>query len=171
MPKALLDLQKILEALSTHHVKFILVGGLAGMGHGMNYVTEDLDVCYERSLENYEAIVKALSSAHPKLRTPGEDLPFLFDAVTLKNGLNFTFQTDWGPVDFLGELQGIGGYADLKPSAVDYSLFGISCPTISLDDLIRAKKIAGRTKDKLHLLELEAIRELLNQGFLKGDKE
>ena len=34
---------------------------------------------------------------------------------------------------------------------------------ISLDDLINAKRAAGRTKDLLVLPELEALREVLNE--------
>jgi predicted nucleotidyltransferase len=155
-----LDLQRLLEALQKEKVKYLLVGGMAAVAHGMNYVTDDLDICYERKRENLSGLVRALAPAHPRLRIPGGELPFIFDEKTLENGLNFTLQTDWGPIDLLGEIQDVGRYETLLPKAVRFEFYGIFVDTISLEDLIRAKQIAGRTKDKLHLLELEAIREI-----------
>lgn len=156
----ILNLEKILKALEKEKVKFLLVGGMAAIGHGMNYVTDDVDICYQRDKGNIAALVRALRPANPRLRLPGGDLPFLFDEKTLKNGLNFTLQSDWGPIDLLGELQGVGNYDSLIAKAVKYEFYGVLSDTISLDELIKAKQIAGRTKDKLHLLELEAIREM-----------
>ena len=158
---AILDLEKILQAFQQEKVQYLLVGGMAAIGHGMNYVTDDLDICYARTPANLLALVKALKPAKPQLRTPDGELPFLFDEKTLKNGLNFTLSTLWGSVDLLGELESVGQYPDLLPKALDVSFYGITSKMISLNDLIQAKKIAGRTKDKLHLLELEALRDIL----------
>lgn len=133
---------------------------MAAIGHGMNYATNDIDICYERSPANIKSLIAALISSKPKLRTPSGSIAFLFDEKTLKNGLNFTLDTDWGPIDLLGEIQDIGTYKDLMTSAVKIKFYNIMVDTISLDDLIRAKEIAGRTKDRLHLLELRAIREI-----------
>lgn len=156
----ILDLKKFLEALQKENVRYLLVGGMAAIGHGMNYATDDLDICYQRTAENLSALVRALTPCKPQFRTPGDPLPFIFDEKTLKNGLNFTLQTEWGNIDLLGELQELGGYDRLKTNAVRYEFYGFTVDTLSLDDLIRAKQIAGRTKDKLHLLELEAIRDM-----------
>jgi len=159
----ILNLEKFLKALAKENVKYLLVGGMAGIGHGMNYVTDDLDIYYERTKANLRAVVRALTPAQPKLRTPEGDLAFLFDEKTLENGLNFTLSTEWGSIDLLGELSGAGKYEDLISKAVKLEFYGVEVDTISLDDLIRAKQCAGRTKDKLHLLELEAIREMKNK--------
>lgn len=155
-----LNIKKILESLEKEKVRYLLIGGLAAIGHGMNHVTDDLDFCYLRSKENYQSIVRALSPAHPQLRVQEGGIPFLFDEKTISNGLNFTLATDWGWIDLLGEIQGIGYYETMISHSVKFEFYGIQVNTLSLDDLIRAKKAAGRTKDKLHLLELEAIRDI-----------
>lgn len=160
------DFAPVIKALKREKVLYLLVGGIAAIGHGMTHTTNDLDICYERSKDNLRAIVRALRPSRPKLRTPEGNLPFLFDEKTLENGLNFTLDTHWGWIDLLGELAGLGGYRDLLPKAVKIDFFGIKIDTISLDDLIRAKQIAGRTKDKLHLLELEAIKEMKDKGLI-----
>ncbi len=155
------NFRKFFQALVESNVQFLLVGGVAAIGHGMTHSTNDLDICHKRSPENLQCLVKALSPAHPKLRIPGGTVPFLFDEKTLSNGINFTLETDWGDIDLLGDVPGIGDYAKLLPRAVKTNFYGFQLDTISLDDLIKAKQTANRIKDKLHLLELEAIREIL----------
>lgn len=152
--------EEVIEALHKEGVLYLLVGGIAAIGHGMTHSTNDIDICYERSAKNISKLVRALLPSKPKLRTPDGSLPFLFDEKTLKNGLNFTLDTDWGWVDLLGEVSGVGTYSDLISKAEKMIVGTISVNIISLTDLIRAKKAANRTKDKLHLLELEAIREI-----------
>jgi len=44
--------------------------------------------------------------------------------MTIKNGLNFTLDTDFGPLDLLGEATGGGAYAALLPASVTLDLFG-----------------------------------------------
>ena len=166
---AILNLKKIFEALHQAQVRYILIGGNAAIAHGMNHVTSDVDFCYERSPQNYSAIVRALKDSKPKLRIKGGSIHFLFDETTLKSGLNFTFDTEWGDIDLLGELEKIGTYFDLLPKAITFEFYEIPVKTISLDDLVKAKKIAGRTKDKLHLLELEAIQDILNNQKKKPE--
>ena len=155
-----LDLDRIFKALSENRVDFILVGGIAAIGHGMNYATVDVDLCYQRNKKNYQSLIKALEPSRPKLRTSGGPIPFLFDTKTIENGLNFTLDTDWGPIDLLAEIPGIGPYEKILPRVVEYELYGMKVKTMSLEDLIRSKKAAGRKKDQLHLLELEAIQEI-----------
>ena len=97
------------------------------------------------------------------LRGAPADLPFKPDARTLKAGLNFTFDTLAGSLDILGELSGVGGYPAINRNAVDAMVFGVRVRVISLEDLIRAKKAAGRVKDRLHLLELEELKRMKGQ--------
>ena len=137
----------------------LVVGGLASILHGASLITNDLDICYRRSKKNLEALVQALTAFQPMLRGPkGEGISFLFDAKTLQNGMNFTLKTEQGDIDLLGELSGVGNYEMLNRSALKTELFGIPIKVISLEDLIRAKRAAGRKKDLVHLDELEALK-------------
>ncbi|MDT7540731.1 MAG: hypothetical protein QOE33_635 [Acidobacteriota bacterium] len=63
----------------------------------------------------------------------------------------------------LGEVAGVGGYADALAASVAVPLYGIECRMLTLDSLIDAKRAAGRTKDLLALPELEALREILQR--------
>jgi hypothetical protein len=64
----------------------------------------------------------------------------------------------------LGEIPGGGTYADLMPSSVELRLFAGSARCLSLDQLIRAKRVAARPKDLEALAELEALREEASNG-------
>lgn len=149
----------LVQRLVQAQVEFVIIGGIAVLVHGHVRATLDLDVCYARSPENLARLVQALAPIHPRLRGAPEGLPFFFDRQTLRNGLNFTLVTDEGELDLLGEVTGVGGYADLSSQAVETELYGHATKLISLDDLIRSKAAAGRPKD---LLDLEALRALKN---------
>ncbi len=81
------------------------------------------------------------------------------DADTLRHGLNFTFATDIGSLDLLGEVRGVGFYEDVVDGSITYELFGYLFPVIELNKLILAKRTAGRPKDLMAVAELEALRE------------
>jgi hypothetical protein len=72
--------------------------------------------------------------------------------------LNFTLDTDFGPLDLLGEATGGGTYDALVSHTVKLDLFGGPVLCVDLPTLIRLKRAAGRAKDILALAELEAIR-------------
>src|SRR5688572_25300301 len=146
------DVPGILTALGTHGVRVVLIGGLAIRAHGSSYVTDDADFVYERSLENCLALAAAMAPYHPYMRGAPRGLPFTFDAPTIQAGLNFTLVTDLGDVDFLGEIRGIGFYDEVLKLSVQKKLFGHEIYVLSLDGLIRSKKVAGRPKDLAHIL-------------------
>jgi predicted nucleotidyltransferase len=145
---------ELLSALSAANVKFILVGGLAGVAHGSNRATLDVDIVYDRSQQNLEAITSALNPFSPYLRGAPEGLPFVWDVMTLSGGLNFTLETSAGAIDLLGEIAGGGTYDSLSDACKTITLFGIECKCVTLSKLIELKRAAGRPKD------LEAIAEL-----------
>ena len=147
----------LLRRLAEAQVEFVVIGGIAVLVHGHVRATVDLDICYARTPENLERLVRALSPIHPRLRGAPEGLPFFFDVQTLRNGLNFTLVTDEGEIDLVGEVTGVGGYGDLALQAVPTEIHGTRLKLMSLDDLVRSKAAAGRPKD---LLDLEALRAL-----------
>jgi hypothetical protein len=148
-----------LRLLGEHGVNCVIVGGVAAAIHGSTLLTNDLDVCYARDSTNLKKLATALQSVHARLRNVPEDLPFILDAETLKRGLNFTFVTDLGDLDLLGEVRGVGHYEDVVAGALTVELFGYRFSVIDLGKLIVAKRAAGRPKDLIAVPELEAIQE------------
>jgi hypothetical protein len=156
----MLDLPALIKQLTDHDVDFVLIGGLAMIAHGSAYITKDLDICYSRTPVSVAALVHALGTLHPRLRGAPADLPFRFDPPTIQAGLNFTLTTDLGDVDVLGEIAGIGRYEQALANSVEKVIEDVKVRVLTIDGLIAAKKAAGRTKDKLHLLELEELKKL-----------
>ena len=148
-----------LKLLARHEVKIVIVGGAAASLLGSAQLTNDLDVCYARNPANLEKLATALQSVHARLRGAPENLPFILDAETLRKGLNFTFLTDFGTLDLLGEVRGVGLYEDVLAGSMTYELFGYQFPVIGISKLIIAKRAAGRPKDLILIPELEAIQE------------
>lgn len=70
----MIDLFEIASRFSQADVKFVIVGGIAIRGHGGNYVTEDLDICYLRTNENLKKIAAVLGPINPRPRNFPERL-------------------------------------------------------------------------------------------------
>lgn len=160
---AVADSVNILRSLRTHGVAFIVIGGVAASFHGSPSATFDLDICYQGSRENHQALARALQELHAWLRGVDPDLPFILDATTLALGDHFTFSTDAGDFDCLATPTGTDGYGDLIRNAVDLEVEGMIVKVAGLDDLIRMKRAAGRPKDRIELEVLGALRAELDQ--------
>jgi hypothetical protein len=104
-------------------------------------------------------LAAALQSVHARLRNAPENLPFILGAETFRRGLNFTFSTDIGSLDLLGEVRGLGYYEDVLPGSLIFELFGYAFPIVNIVKLILAKRTAGRPKDMIVVAELEALLE------------
>jgi predicted nucleotidyltransferase len=152
------DFSRLLRLLLDASVEFILVGGVAGTLHGAARATYDVDVVYRRSPENMSRLVTALAPYSPYLRGAPAGLPFAFDVVTLRQGLNFTLTTTLGDIDLLGDIPGGGVYEALLDQSEAIPLLGTTCQCVTLDGLIRLKRAAGRPKDLEAIAELEALR-------------
>ena len=153
------DFGKLLGALSDAEVAFVVIGGVAATIHGSARLTQDVDVCYERSEANLARLVKALAPLKPYLRDAPARLPFEWSVDTLRAGLNFTLTTKVGDIDLFGEVAGGGRYENLIGNTITVTLFGHATHCLNLDWLIRTKRAAGRARDLEAIAELEALRE------------
>jgi hypothetical protein len=157
------DPLRLLEALSRHGVRFVVVGGIAARLRGSPTVTRDLDICYARDAENLRALAIALADLHPLLRGADAGLPFRLDARTLRAGDTLTLGTDAGDLDLLGTPAGTDGFADLARDATPTDLGGLTVLVATVDDLIRMKRAAGRPKDLIEVEVLGALRDELGE--------
>lgn len=145
--------------LHAHGVRYVVIGGMAATVHGSPTVTGDLDICYERTDENLEALSTALRDLDARLRGAPEGVPFLVEAASIAAGDHFTFTTRLGDLDCMATPAGVDGYRDLRANAVAIDLDGLAVWVASIDDLIRMKGATGRPKDRVELEILGALRD------------
>ena len=157
------DPRPILGVLVRHEVRFVAIGGIAASLQGSTTITNDFDICYARDQENLERLTAALKELQAALRGVPEPVAFRLKARTLKAGLNFTFDTKYGPFDCLGAASGSFDYEQLIRNADAMNLVGTTVSVASLDDLIRMKRAAGRNKDLIEIENLSALREVRDE--------
>lgn len=157
----MIELVPAIQSLFKNEVEFVILGGVAIGFHGSSYVTQDLDFCYRRNKENLKKIVSALIKFNPRPRDFPENLPYIFDETTLQNATNFTFGTEVGDIDLLGEVVGVGDYSAVEKMSITMQIFDCELKVLSVEGLILAKRAAGRPKDLFVLPELEAMQETL----------
>lgn len=150
---------RLLGALATGEVRFVVIGGVAATVHGSARLTQDVDVCYARDPSNMERLTDALAPLHPYLRGAPPGLPFEWSSATIRRGLNFTLVTTAGDIDLFGEVPGVGGYDDALAGSIEIELFGHALRCLDLPTLLRAKRAAGRPKDLEVIAELEIIAD------------
>jgi hypothetical protein len=156
---AAFDPLRALRTLDRHGVRFVLIGGLGARLYGSPTVTNDTDVCYERSPENLERLAAALRQLRAELRGVDKDVPFRLDVATLAAGDHVTFTTRAGNLDLLGTPSGVEGFDDLARNAESLDVDGLTVPVASIDDLIRMKRAAGRPKDLIEVEVLTAVQD------------
>jgi len=135
------DFREFIQALNNNNVEYILVGGYAVILHGYRRVTGDLDIWVNRTKENYIKLVRAFT----QFRLP------LFD-MTQENFLDaetvdvFTFGRSPVRIDLITRLAGVN-FDDAFLHALYFNENGLMIRFIHLNNLIEAKKAAGRFKD------------------------
>ena len=153
------DLNRLLQRLCAANVDFVIVGGFGAVLHGSSLLTRDLDVCAVLTPENVEKLREAFRDLNPIHRMTPQRLSFLDNPDPGVSVRNLYLQTDFGPLDLLGEITGVGNFHEVAARAIAVELFGLKVRVISIEDLITAKESLGREKDHLAAKELRAILE------------
>ncbi len=130
---------------------------MAAISHGASAPTFDLDLCFERTVDNVERILDSLGPFDPRgrgtARTP-------LDERWLLSGMPALLETTAGKLDLLSNLDGLGAYPEFASRCVIHELYDLPIRVLSLEDLIAAKRAAGRPKD---LAVLHELAEILRQ--------
>lgn len=157
------SLSQLLRRLTDSGVDFVIVGGFAGVLHGSSLVTRDLDICAVLTPENVDRLRETLKDLNPHHRMTHQRLSFLQVPRPGEIVSNLYLQTDWGIVDILSSVLGLGDFEALKANAEWIEIGGKRCRLLSLPDLILAKEAMGRERDLLAVKELRAIAVKLDR--------
>jgi hypothetical protein len=150
--------ESLLTRLGEARVEFVVVGGFAAMAHGATFLTQDIHICLNFSRSNLFRLRDALGSLHPVHRMTPQRLPLEINERNVDEFKNIYLETDYGPLDCLGEVKGIGDYQAVLALSTEVTLGGSKCFVLGIDGLIRAKEAMGRPHDQLTILQLRAIK-------------
>lgn len=150
------NFDRLLHRLADSGLDFVIIGGFAAVTHGSALVTRDLDICCLLTDETVERLRSILADWHPKHRLTPQKLSFL-EFPKAGPVENLYLETDFGVIDVLSSVLGVGDFFRLRGSAEAFEIGGRTYRIISLDDLIVAKEAVGREKDLLAAKELRAI--------------
>lgn len=135
------DFRDFLLALNHEKVRYILVGGFSVILHGYSRTTGDMDIWVDRTSDNYAN----LKNAFLHFGMP------VFD-MTENNFLMhptwdvFTFGTPPVAIDIMVKVKGLDFGACYERSVI-FEDEKLKIRVIHKNDLIEAKKNAGRSKD------------------------
>jgi len=143
------DYRDMLQALHDENVRFLLVGAYAMAAHGYPRATMDIDIWILPEPGNAEAVLRALRRFGAPLQN-----------ITLKDLLTdgMVFQIGVAPrrIDIITTASGLD-FEEAFGRSMAVDIDGIDVHIPSLADLIRNKRVAGRTKD---LADVEALEEI-----------
>lgn len=154
------DPEPILEVLSRHGVLFVVIGGYAAYLQEAPFVTYDIDVTPQKTIENLDRLSAALTELRALIRTTAvpEGLPFSHTGRSLSDAGVWNLVTPFGDLDISFVPNGTTGYDDLIADADESSIRGVIIRVASLADIIRSKQAANRPKDQR---VLPTLREIL----------
>lgn len=144
-----LDVSELIAALAGHDVDFVVIGGVAAQVHGHRRTTMDLDLTPHPDPGNLRRLSAALGELEARPVDGGEEV----------------MQTRHGQIHILKEPKGARPFDQMRQMALVVDLDGTEVSVVSLDDLIRMKRAAGRPGD---LDDIATLAEVERQRRSKG---
>lgn len=143
------DFRDFLTALNNQDVKYIMVGGLAVVLHGHARVTGDMDIWVERTEENYNKLAKAFH----EFGMPMFDMTLL-NFMNVKENDVFSFGRNPVGIDIMTAVKGL----EFEETYLLSEIFvddGLPIHLVHINQLLTAKKAAGRLKDLDDIKQLQ----------------
>ena len=145
------DYSELLSILNAHRVKYLIIGAYAVAVHAQPRATKDLDVLVKADRENAEAVFAALAEFGAPLRglTPAD-----FE----EPGPFFRIGREPVGVDILTAIPGVEFDAawPRRVEAIFDREANLRANFISCEDLLAAKRAAGRPQDLADIAAIES---------------
>jgi predicted nucleotidyltransferase len=161
--------EEIFQALNKRKVKYVVVGGVAVVLHGIVRLTVDLDLMIDLDKKNTERFLEAAGSLGYVPKAPVAPAEFADPAKRElwkkeKNMIVFSLCNPKKPFEELDVFiyNPIDFSAAYKNRKV-YKVAGLSIPVVSLEDLKKLKKLSGRKQDEADITALLALEELMHE--------
>ncbi len=135
------DFRDFLHALNDNEVEYLLVGGYAVILHGYPRTTGDMDIWVNRTKSNYKKLVKAFTDFKMPVFDMTEENFLLHPSWDV-----FRFGRKPVAIDIMTKMAELN-FEKCSLVAKQYNDEGLIINLVHFDDLIKAKKVAGRYKD------------------------
>ncbi len=146
------DFKELLNIFNENRIKYLVIGGYAVSEYAEPRYTKDLDIWVEASEENGQRIYAALKEFNAPL----------FDLKPSDFSQEGSFYQMGRPpvrVDILMSIAGMN-FAKAWENRQIVDFFGVEANFISLDDLIKSKKLAGRPQDLTDVENLLSAKKI-----------
>jgi hypothetical protein len=150
-------LQDVFKSFQQHDVKYVVIGGIASILHGVPRATFDLDILIDATPENSQRLLDALRDAGLGTASLTNVKDLLANEITIfRDRVRLDVQTSTPGVKF----------RDAWDRRKTVSYHGQDFFILSKDDLIASKRAAGRDVD----LEDVRLLETPESGDVQQDK-
>lgn len=134
------DFQDFIQSLNQFQVEYILVGGYAVIIRGYSRSTGDMDIWVNKTDENFNKLQSALIA----FGIPSEGISI--DKFFSEDFDVFSFGRPPFAIEVMTSVKGLDFANTYRLSTVEH-IDNIDVRTIHLNQLIEAKRAAGRSKD------------------------
>lgn len=156
-----------IKQLAFAGIEFVICGGMAGVLHGSDRNTMDIDIHFEMGEENLKKLVSAAKQQDwvPRIPAPIEDLldPLKRRAWQEEKGaLVYTLQSRDGLLQIDVFLDYPIAFEELSKQADIFEIDGVRFKVSSIPHLIEAKK-AIESKRRQDIYDIQVLEELLHE--------
>jgi predicted nucleotidyltransferase len=145
------DFGRLLEDLNEAGVRYVLIGGIALIRHGVVRATRDVDAVFDPDPANL-ARIERLVTKWNATRPDGSPLP----GEGIKSDRSVHLRTPVGDLDLVSEAVAGIPFSELLARADKKKVDGVEAPICSLVDLVAMKQTVGRDRDLADLADLRA---------------
>ena len=145
------DYEEFLKLLNKHEVKYCIIGAYAVAFYAKPRFTKDIDILIEPNKVNANKIKTALDEFGFK------SLPISEDDLTTKKNI---IQLGYEPlrIDIITSLEGFP-FGEIWENRVTGVYGAEKVFFISLDDLIKSKRLSDRPEDKIDITLLKKVKK------------
>ena len=145
------DFKEFIELLNEHKVSYLVIGGYAVNYHGYPRYTKDIDFWLWMTKPNIKKLIEAIEAfGFGGLNLQVEDF------MTPENIVQLGYEPY--RIDLLVDVDGVD-FEKCYERRTEGELDGTSVKFLSLQDLITAKKKAGRLQDLADAEQLQKIKD------------
>lgn len=142
---------RIIEDLNAAGVRYVLIGGIALIRHGVVRATRDVDAVFDPDPDNVGRIA-GLIEKWGATRPDGSPVP----PAGIAGDRSIHLTTPYGDLDLLSDSVAGVGFGLLRARSDVRRVDGAEAPICSLADLVMMKRAVGRERDLVDLSDLEA---------------